>query len=63
MRRQEFVSVEITRENPWKKTNKAEIIYQIFKVLVIRMLTLGERIDEHGKNFNKELENIKNNPL
>ena len=33
-----------------------------FKALVIRMLTeLGKRIDEHSENFNKELENIKNN--
>ena len=33
-----------------------------FKALETRMLTdLGKRIDQHSENFNKELENIKNN--
>ena len=31
-----------------------------FKALVIRMSTeLEEKVDEHGENFNKELESIK----
>lgn len=30
-----------------------------FKVMVIKMLTnLGRRMDEHTKNFSKEVENI-----
>ena len=33
-----------------------------FKVMVIKVLTkLGIRMEEHGKNFNKELENIRKN--
>ena len=35
-----------------------------FKALVIRMSTeLGEKVDEHGENFNKELESIKKEPV
>ena len=35
---------------------------QEFKAIVTRMLIgLGKRIDEHSKNFNKVLENIKKN--
>ena len=33
-----------------------------FKVVIIKMITeLGRRMDEHSENFNKELENIKEN--
>ena len=32
-----------------------------FKALVIRMLIKLRKINEHSENFNKELENIKNN--
>ena len=48
-------------KRPWKTL---QIIYQIeFKALEIRMLTeSGRRIDEHSENFNKEIENINENP-
>lgn len=40
--------------------DETEIIYLIyFKAKVIRMLTkLRKRVEEHSKNFNKELKNI-----
>ena len=35
-----------------------------FKAIVIRLLTeLGERIDEHSENYNKDLENFLKNPV
>ena len=35
-----------------------------FKALVIKMLTeLGKRKDENSEHFNKELENIKKDPI
>ena len=33
-----------------------------FKVMIIKMLTKFRRMNEHGEDFNKELENIKKNP-
>ena len=45
-----------------KTSNKTEInnlADKEFKAIAIRMLTeQGKRIDEHGENFNKELEYI-----
>ena len=32
-----------------------------FKVVIIKMITELGRMDEHSENFNKELENIKEN--
>lgn len=48
---------ERARENSWKKIRK--LSDKEFKVLIVKMLTeLGERIDLHIDNFNKELGNI-----
>ena len=53
------------QEKTPEKNNVAELNNlpdKEFKALVIRMLTeLGKTIDEHSKNYNKELENIKKN--
>ena len=39
-----------------------DLLSKEFKALVIRILTeLEKRINKHSKNFNKDLENVKNN--
>lgn len=48
-----------------KELNKVEISNlprKEFKVTILKIFTeLGKRMDEHSKNFNKKLENIKKN--
>ena len=66
MRRQRnLFQLKEQEKTPDKTTNKTEINNlpdKEFKALVIRILTeLGKRIDEHSKNFSKELEYIKKN--
>ena len=54
-----YISIERTRENPWKKrTKKKKKTDGEFNLLLIKMLNeLGNRIN-NTENFNKELENI-----
>ena len=67
MMKDEYISTERARKNPWKTTNETEInnlLDKEFKALVVRMLTeLGKRIDEHSENFDEELENTENEPV
>ena len=45
------------KKNPEKTNENDNLPDKELKALVIRMLTeLGKRIDEHSKNFNKEVE-------
>lgn len=48
-----------------KELNEVEISNlprKEFKVTILKIFTeLGKRMDEHSKNFNKKLENIKKN--
>ena len=48
-----------------KELNEMEISHlpnKQFKVMILKMLTeLRRRMDEHNKNFNKKLKNIKKN--
>ena len=50
-----------------KKPNEMKVNHlpdEEFKAIVIRLLTeLGERIDEHSENYNKDLENFLKNPV
>ena len=50
-----------------KELNEMEInnlLDKKYKLIAIRMLTdLGRRIDENSENFNKELENVKKEPI
>ena len=64
MRRQRnFSQLKEQEKNPEKITNETKISNlpdKEFKAWVIRMLPeVGESTDEHSKNSNKDLENIK----
>ena len=57
--------MEDQEKNLEKTTNETNNLPdKEFEALVIRLLTkLGKRLDEHSENFNKELENIKKEPV
>ena len=66
MKKDEYISIEKARENPWKTRNETEInnLLDKFKALVMRILAeLGKRIDEHSENFDEELENTEKDPV
>ena len=57
MKEQDKTSEKKNKENRDKQYPITE-----FKVIIIKILTeLRRRMDDHNENFNKELENIKNN--
>lgn len=59
MKEQDKTSEKKNKENRDKQYPITE-----FKVIIIKILTeLRRRMDDHNENFNKELENIKNNKL
>ena len=59
MKEQDKTSEKKNKENRDKQYPMTE-----FKVIIIKILTeLRRRMDDHNENFNKELENIKNNKL
>ena len=54
-------------KTPEKQLNEVEIgnlPEKEFRIMIVKMIQdLGKRIKEHNENFNKELDNIKKEPI